>query len=400
MCIRDRVSTQSTWDIKPKQMKYILFITLLGLITCSPDFSKLENSEFGKSLLDTVQVQLSSSANIDALMQLLDKLRDEMNAQKETQEHDHQAFQTDCAKDIDFYEQEIASATVKVVDTDREIQITTENLKIKDSLLEQLNQQYGVYSATRDKILESRQAEAAEYQRKNGEHDQTVTAIEEAKQFFVKIKNELVAKQEQTTSFLQEKSFEKERVKSQLADVFAYGKSQITNPKYQAILTVLSSVSQQEETSPEVIAKLLELCNRVLQNIQDSRMAETAAENKRIEIFTNKMKMLDESLSKTKTKITAFETEKNALDESKKMNEGIKEEQVERRDQNKKLMQNRIEECKVETKNYEELRSKSLEQIRTVEMVITSVQTNLAVMKSYLRERRAETGNKLDLNIH
>ena len=88
-------------------------------------------------------------------------------------------------------------------------------------------------------------------------------------------------------------------------------------------------------------------------------MAETAAENKRIEIFTNKMKTLDESLSKTKTKITAFETEKNALDESKKMNEGIKEEQVERRDQNKKLMQNRIEECKVETKNYEELRSKS-----------------------------------------
>ena len=55
-------------------------------------------------------------------------------------------------------------------------------------------------------------------------------------------------------------------------------------------------------------------------------MAETAAENKRIEIFTNKMKTLDESLSKTKTKITAFETEKNALDESKKMNEGIKEE--------------------------------------------------------------------------
>ena len=32
-------------------------------------------------------------------------------------------------------------------------------------------------------------------------------------------------------------------------------------------------------------------------------------------------------------------------------------------------------------------------------MVITSVQTNLAVMKQYLRERRAETGNTLDLDI-
>ena len=55
-------------------------------------------------------------------------------------------------------------------------------------------------------------------------------------------------------------------------------------------------------------------------------MVETEAENKRIEIFTGKMKILDESLSKTETKINALTTEKNALDESKKMNEGIKEE--------------------------------------------------------------------------
>ena len=55
-------------------------------------------------------------------------------------------------------------------------------------------------------------------------------------------------------------------------------------------------------------------------------MVETEAENKRIEAFTTKMKVLDENLSKTETKITALSTEKNALEDSKKMNEGIKDE--------------------------------------------------------------------------
>eukprot|EP00828_Plagiopyla_frontata_P000947 TRINITY_DN0_c2978_g1_i2.p1 TRINITY_DN0_c2978_g1~~TRINITY_DN0_c2978_g1_i2.p1 ORF type:complete len:102 (+),score=0.36 TRINITY_DN0_c2978_g1_i2:1-306(+) len=62
----------------------------------------------GKSLLDTVDIQLKSAQGVDDLMTVLDQMRDTMNAQKETYEHEHQEFQTECAKDIDFYQQEIA----------------------------------------------------------------------------------------------------------------------------------------------------------------------------------------------------------------------------------------------------------------------------------------------------
>jgi len=53
-------------------------------------------------------------------------------------------------------------------------------------------------------------------------------------------------------------------------------------------------------------------------------MAETVAENARIAIFTDKLKVLDEQLGNVNAQIGAFETEKKALEESLKMNEEIK----------------------------------------------------------------------------
>ena len=44
-------------------------------------------------------------------------MRDTMNSQKEGSEKEHQDFQRDCGKDIDFYQQEIAQATTLIVDS-------------------------------------------------------------------------------------------------------------------------------------------------------------------------------------------------------------------------------------------------------------------------------------------
>ena len=55
-------------------------------------------------------------------------------------------------------------------------------------------------------------------------------------------------------------------------------------------------------------------------------MAETKAENKRIDGFTTKMEVLDDQLSKSQTRISSFENEKDALEESVKINEGIRAE--------------------------------------------------------------------------
>jgi len=49
-----------------------------------------------------------------------------------------------------------------------------------------------MFEGTRNDLIGSRKEEAQEFERKSGENDATVTAIEEAKQFFVKIRNDLV----------------------------------------------------------------------------------------------------------------------------------------------------------------------------------------------------------------
>ena len=59
---------------------------------------------------------MKSSQGVDDLLSVLDQMRDTMNEQKEQLEHEHQEFQRDCAKDIDFYQQEIAQATIAIVD--------------------------------------------------------------------------------------------------------------------------------------------------------------------------------------------------------------------------------------------------------------------------------------------
>jgi len=49
----------------------------------------------------------------------------------------------------------------------------------------------------------------------------------------------------------------------------------------------------------EVVAKILELCNRVLENVNESRMAETEDENEKIKLFMEKKKLLDDNIFNT-----------------------------------------------------------------------------------------------------
>ena len=57
----------------------------------------------------------------------------------------------------------------------------------------------------------------------------------------------------------------------------------------------------------EVVAKILELCNRVLENVAESRLAEQEAENERIGIYNDKKKILDDNIWNTQKKIDTLE---------------------------------------------------------------------------------------------
>ena len=46
--------------------------------------------------------------------------------------------------------------------------------------------------------------------------------------------------------------------------------------------------SQADFNSSEIVTKILELCNRVLENVDESRNAEQTAETKKINIFMEK----------------------------------------------------------------------------------------------------------------
>ncbi len=115
------------------------------------------------------------------------------------------------------------------------------------------------------------------------EHDITTTAIEEAKRYFVQIRGEI--------SFLQTKK----NIMAQVSTHFHNSKDMVKTRSYKALFQFLSQMSSKAPfDNAEVVAKILELCNRVLENIAASRQAESEAENQRIGLYQDKKRILDE----------------------------------------------------------------------------------------------------------
>eukprot|EP00828_Plagiopyla_frontata_P040410 TRINITY_DN547_c0_g1_i2.p1 TRINITY_DN547_c0_g1~~TRINITY_DN547_c0_g1_i2.p1 ORF type:complete len:325 (-),score=40.45 TRINITY_DN547_c0_g1_i2:89-1063(-) len=318
-------------------------------------------------------------------MTVLDKMRDTMDLNKEQDEAEHQQFQTDCAKDIDFYQQEIAQAIVIIVDTQRKLDQATEDLKIIASLLEQLYGQLKLYTDALEKLNKIRTTEAQDFKDSMDEHDITTTAIEEAKRYFVQIRGDV-------STFLQTKK----NILAQVSTHFHNSKEQVKSRSYKALFQFLAQMSSKTSfDNAEVVAKILELCSRVLENIAASRQAEQEAESQRIGLYENKKSVLDENIGKTNSKIEALETQKHAIEEHMAIMKSIYDDQSARRDENTKLLKARQAECDNEVIEYGQLREKTLDQKNVCEKIITLVQTNLAVMKQYLKERREVSGVKI-----
>ena len=62
------------------------------------------------------------------------------------------------------------------------------------------------------------------------------------------------------------------------------------------------------------MAKILELCDRVLENVNESRMAEQEEENEKIGIYEGKKKVLDDNIFNTQKKIDTLESQKKAIE--------------------------------------------------------------------------------------
>eukprot|EP00828_Plagiopyla_frontata_P000125 TRINITY_DN0_c1147_g3_i2.p2 TRINITY_DN0_c1147_g3~~TRINITY_DN0_c1147_g3_i2.p2 ORF type:complete len:110 (+),score=20.81 TRINITY_DN0_c1147_g3_i2:1-330(+) len=101
----------------------------------------------------------------------------------------------------------------------------------------------------------------------------------------------------------------------------------------------------------------------------------------------------------TQKKIDTLESQKHAIEQHIAIIEEVLKDQIQRRDENTKLLESRKQECQEEVNDYGESRGKQLEQINIVEKIITLTETNLAVMKQYLGERREVSGVKVNMKV-
>ena len=123
-------------------------------------------------------------------------------------------------------------------------------------------------------------------------------------------------------------------------------------------------------------------------------MAEQEAENDKIKIYEGKKKVLDDNIFNTQKKIDTLEGQKLAIEQQMHIVEEVLNDQINRRDENQKLLDARKQECTEEVADYAEAREKAyfyspysftfcfrLEQIGVVEKIITLTETGLATMK-------------------
>eukprot|EP00828_Plagiopyla_frontata_P020279 TRINITY_DN258_c0_g2_i4.p1 TRINITY_DN258_c0_g2~~TRINITY_DN258_c0_g2_i4.p1 ORF type:complete len:248 (+),score=37.09 TRINITY_DN258_c0_g2_i4:499-1242(+) len=245
-----------------------------------------------------------------------------------------------------------------------------------------------VYQKALSKLNELRMEEAKAFKQSMDEHDITTTAIEESKRYFVQIRGEI--------SFLQTR----QNILAQVSSHFNNARNLAKSQGNKALFKILGQITSKAQfDNAEIVAKILELCDRVLENVNESRMAEQEEENEKIKMYQAKKKILDDNIFNTQKKIDTLESQKHAIEEHMAILQEVINDQTQRRDENTKLLESRKQECQEEVNDYGESRGKQLEQINIVEKIITLTETNLAVMKQYLGERRQESGVKVNMKI-
>lgn len=246
-------------------MKVILVFALIALSAFAVEKSdeeayftlqQIEKSKFGRTLLDTIQLQLEAGDAVEDLIHLLQDMEDKLQEEQGEDDKFIEVLQQECDAELEKLQNEIDEAKARIEALEAEL---AEKIPIRDEkvrLLAEKEEFKALIEARLVELEEHKKQREADWAKTQEEHDKAQYVIERAK--------EIIAGAMAGGSFLQKKQLSPS-VFAQVTEHFkqhakkSYFQRKGFNSIFKVLATITASAPVQADKSG--VERIIELCD-------------------------------------------------------------------------------------------------------------------------------------------
>ncbi|CAD8203471.1 unnamed protein product [Paramecium octaurelia] len=364
-------------------MKFlVLCLIALAIADKFDQFRAFDEDEFGRTLIDTLQMQMSTGEPIARFIEIMRNLETSIENEQKEDDKANNEYQNQCTEDIKVLQQESANLERRTV----EIQSILDELEPLRSYKQGQADAKNAWKVETEKkladLVKKRETEKAEFDKKVEEHDYATFVIETVRrmfsdknQSFLQMNNE--AQWQKVRDYFinaseQAKKFEIKKSYSKMFNVFA----EIAN----------AAQAEDFQNSPTV-NRIVNLCDLMLKQIEDSKALETKAEQKRLNMFVLEKGNFDKDLTSLNNALAQLTAAILGLDNR------IQDQKRDLSDYNARLAaknkqsEDRGGECREKAYNYQLTREKREQKRQLVSQIIGAFSANQRDFAEYVKLR-------------
>ncbi|CAD8155636.1 unnamed protein product [Paramecium octaurelia] len=273
----------------------ILALALIALVSSTQSdvidtIKKIDQSPFGRTLFDTIWLELQTGDPLDRLVSTLTDLEDRYVAEQKEDDAKNQEYQGSCTVDISAFDKDLAESNRKKVDLEARLegQLYPQR-SILEGLVAQKSAEVKGYQKDLNELDAQRAEEHEDFEEKVLEHQEATAIIAEARRLFADniehesfVQKGKAAKQPhkftKDVANLIQKHF---TTSAKKASKFQHRKGY--SKLFKAFATIASKVEQLADAG--AVQKIIDLADELLAKISDSLSLLRFAEDKRVEAY-------------------------------------------------------------------------------------------------------------------
>jgi chromosome segregation ATPase len=331
----------------------------------------IEKNTFGKNLLDTVYLEMTTGGNVDNILTLLQEVEDQIISEQNAHNERHASFQQSCAEDQAHYQDEINRASADASDAQGRLDVARPE---RDSVASQLETARRSLADTENNLAAATnliEAQRAEFH----EHESELVA---ALDIFAQAENYI------RTSF-QRGAFLQTNSASGLASTLKNAK---LNAKYAPIARILAQAASSAHLTQDAVDNILSLIKRLSENAQQVLFTERQIMQQRNEAFDIYSAELEGLISGYKQQIAELSTQLSILEARIAEAESDLADAERRFESYTRKLAERIEECDAESRQYEEATKERNEEINIINQVEELISSKVSGFTEYITQSR------------
>ncbi|CAK65585.1 unnamed protein product (macronuclear) [Paramecium tetraurelia] len=379
---------------------FLLVLACTAFATSETEYIQLihriDATPFGRTLFDTIWLQLETGDPLDRLLNTLSDLEDRYQQEQREDDAENREFQDSCNVDIAAYDKDIANTDSERISLEARLEGDLYPRRaIISGLVTAKKAEVKGYQKEIDDLDAERAAQHADFEEIAADHNTAIAVLTEARNI-IKANVEATSSLVQKKQTQQAKEMPKEHI-SLLQKHIKESQKKLAHTKhmlrYVPVLKLLSQITSKAKFDDSTIQKVVDLFDRLINEVSDSLSLQRFAEDKRVEAYNKTRKFLVIALTVAGSELANAESDFASVSDIIRQVEASLENTNQRLELLNERRTDRWTQCEEAAKDYADARSARDADRQVVSDTIGLVNKSLRTLREQLALRQAAGDN-------